>query len=197
MTPLEDIRRRISILSNPSKGPRQNGARRIYTSFTLPGLDDMVAKRDTMDRLRRFGVPADLSGKTAIDVGCNVGAVSFELARRGAVVAGVEYDAARVTLCTDIALEMRLNSCFDRMDLNAQSPGGKWDIVWCSAVDQYIDDRAKFYRTLRSLCRETLYLESNDRKSHPAVELVEAGFASVRPLGLSDGSRRMFVAEVS
>ena len=37
-------------------------------------------------------VPADLSGKTALDIGCNAGFYSFELARRGADVVGVDVD---------------------------------------------------------------------------------------------------------
>ncbi len=38
-------------------------------------------------------LPMDLSGWTALDVGCNAGFYSFELARRGARVTGIEPDA--------------------------------------------------------------------------------------------------------
>ena len=38
-------------------------------------------------------LPPDLSGWTALDVGCNAGFYSFELARRGARVTGVDHDA--------------------------------------------------------------------------------------------------------
>jgi tRNA (mo5U34)-methyltransferase len=37
-------------------------------------------------------IPADLSGWTALDIGCNAGFYSFELARRGAQVTGLEID---------------------------------------------------------------------------------------------------------
>ena len=37
-------------------------------------------------------LPADLSGWTALDVGCNAGFYSFELARRGATVTAVDLD---------------------------------------------------------------------------------------------------------
>ena len=37
-------------------------------------------------------VPADLSGWSALDIGCNAGFYSFELARRGAQVLGVDHD---------------------------------------------------------------------------------------------------------
>src|SRR5947199_3415656 len=43
---------------------------------------------------RRLGpaLPDDLSGWTALDIGCNAGFYSFELARRGATVLGIDSD---------------------------------------------------------------------------------------------------------
>lgn len=37
-------------------------------------------------------IPADLSGLTALDIGCNAGFYSFELAKRGAQVLGIDLD---------------------------------------------------------------------------------------------------------
>lgn len=37
-------------------------------------------------------LPADLHGWTALDIGCNAGFYSFELARRGAAVTGIDFD---------------------------------------------------------------------------------------------------------
>lgn len=37
-------------------------------------------------------IPADLSGWTALDIGCNAGFYAFELARRGAKVTGIDHD---------------------------------------------------------------------------------------------------------
>jgi tRNA (mo5U34)-methyltransferase len=37
-------------------------------------------------------IPADLDGWTALDIGCNAGYYSFELARRGARVTGIDVD---------------------------------------------------------------------------------------------------------
>jgi tRNA (mo5U34)-methyltransferase len=37
-------------------------------------------------------VPEDLTGWTALDIGCNAGFYSFELARRGALVTGIDHD---------------------------------------------------------------------------------------------------------
>jgi tRNA (mo5U34)-methyltransferase len=43
------------------------------------------------EQVRRF-LPADLTGWTALDIGCNAGFYSIELARRGARVTGIDYD---------------------------------------------------------------------------------------------------------
>ncbi|HYX24348.1 MAG TPA: TIGR04290 family methyltransferase [Thermoanaerobaculia bacterium] len=40
----------------------------------------------------RDHLPADLAGWTALDIGCNAGFYSFELARRGALVTGIDHD---------------------------------------------------------------------------------------------------------
>jgi tRNA (mo5U34)-methyltransferase len=40
----------------------------------------------------RDHIPQDLSGKTALDIGCNAGFYSMELARRGARVTGIDID---------------------------------------------------------------------------------------------------------
>jgi tRNA (mo5U34)-methyltransferase len=37
-------------------------------------------------------LPEDLSGWTALDIGCNAGFYSFELARRGAMITGIDHD---------------------------------------------------------------------------------------------------------
>jgi tRNA (mo5U34)-methyltransferase len=40
----------------------------------------------------RDHLPADLTGWTALDIGCNAGFYTFELAKRGARVTGIDYD---------------------------------------------------------------------------------------------------------
>ncbi|HEX7182720.1 MAG TPA: TIGR04290 family methyltransferase [Thermoanaerobaculia bacterium] len=43
-------------------------------------------------QLVRQQIPEDLSGWTALDIGCNAGFYCFELARRGARVTGIDHD---------------------------------------------------------------------------------------------------------
>lgn len=204
---LSDIRDMIQELSGSGKrvapGARRHG---IYSSFTLPGLDDMEAVRDTRQRFADYEVPEVFVREnlvSVIDVGSNVGAVAFEFARRGCHVTGVEYREDRVALCRAIAERWELPCRFFSGDLHvalaARREGltepewiSKYDVVWCSSVDEYIGDKSRpderearrleFYRLLRALTKDdgVCYLESNlqeaESKLTVEAELGRAGF---------------------
>src|ERR1044071_9220688 len=86
----------------------------------------------------RDHLPADLHGWTALDIGCNAGFYSFELARRGARVTGIDYDprylrqarwAARRFGVED-RVDFRRMQVYD-LGRNAGGVGGdeRWDLV--------------------------------------------------------------------
>ena len=64
-------------------------------------------------------IPTDLEGKTALDIGCNAGFYSFELARRGAVVVGIDVDEHYLAQARWAAREFGLASRthFERMQV--------------------------------------------------------------------------------
>jgi tRNA (mo5U34)-methyltransferase len=55
-------------------------------------------------------VPADLTGWSALDIGCNAGFYSFELARRGARVTGMDVDQHYLTQARWAAEQLQLES---------------------------------------------------------------------------------------
>jgi tRNA (mo5U34)-methyltransferase len=73
-------------------------------------------------------LPEDLSGVRALDIGCNAGFYSFELARRGASVLGIDHDPhylrqaewARGQLGLEDAVELRLMGVYDLARLEEQ-----------------------------------------------------------------------------
>jgi tRNA (mo5U34)-methyltransferase len=87
-----------------------------------------------MTKWKRFAhaLPADLSGKSVLDIGCNAGFYSFEMKRRGASrVLGIDFDdyylnqarfASQVLGCEDV--EFRRMSVYDIGAL-----GEKFDLV--------------------------------------------------------------------
>lgn len=72
----------------------------LGNGVVTPGWSDPVA-----DKLPYFGLPADLSGKRVLDVGCAEGFFSFEAERRGAAeVVAVDYNPAcikRFRICSE------------------------------------------------------------------------------------------------
>jgi tRNA (mo5U34)-methyltransferase len=82
-------------------------------------------------------VPSDLTGWTALDIGCNAGFYSFELARRGAEVTAIDYDerylrqarwAAQVE-GLDARIEFRRQQVYD-----LAREQKKFDLVWFMGV---------------------------------------------------------------
>src|SRR4028119_2359834 len=53
-------------------------------------------------------VPKDLNGWTALDIGCNAGFYSFELAKRGAQVLGIDLDPHYLKQANWAAVQMNL-----------------------------------------------------------------------------------------
>jgi tRNA (mo5U34)-methyltransferase len=82
-------------------------------------------------RLFADAIPADLSGKTVLDIGCNAGFYSIEMKRRGAErVIGVDFDETYLAQArfaaevADLDIEFRSLSVYD-----VGSLGERFDIV--------------------------------------------------------------------
>jgi tRNA (mo5U34)-methyltransferase len=97
---------------------------------TAPGhfLGDYPAQK-----FQRFAamLPADLTGKTVLDVGCNAGFYAFEMKRRGAAhVVGIDPDArylAQARLAAEVLghdVELRQLDCYRLGEL-----GARFDLV--------------------------------------------------------------------
>lgn len=154
--------RELADLADTISGPMPNSRGRQYSTFTVPGMEG-PATRDTLHRLGLFQIPNDLTGRTALDLGCNTGAVSLELARRGAQVIGVELDPDRVRLANEIAKLTSLPARFIAWDLRNGPPPEihhrRFDITLAWAIDGYLGP--SIYRTASHLTSGILYLESN------------------------------------
>jgi SAM-dependent methyltransferase len=191
---LDEIRDHITALSGSGKRVVSTRRHGIYSTFTLPGLDDMVGVRDTAIRYKDFGVPEDLNGALVLDVGSNVGAMIFEAARRGArEVTGLEFRQDRVDLCSSIARHYDYRARFFATDFNATIPPEKpiwyeqYDVVFCCSVDEYIDDLESFHNFLFEVTGDRLYFESNLQHDFDEADvmamLMRAGFKDVHYIG--------------
>jgi tRNA (mo5U34)-methyltransferase len=121
-------------------------------------------------------VPEDLTGWTALDIGCNAGFYSFELARRGAHVTGLEVDehylrqarwAAERYGLRD-AVDFRPGSVYDLVDADEQ-----WDLVLFMGVLYHLRHPllaldAVAAATRRLLVLQTLTMPGDEREEAPA-----------------------------
>lgn len=157
----QEIRNEVIRLSGAGKRAPYNRAK-IYSSFYIPLLQDIEAVRDTERRLDEF--KTEFAGKTVLDVGSNVGAIGFEIVRRGAKsYLGYEFNIERVELCRAIAArieETRMN--FTQIDLRTERPEAfTFDIVCCFCVDDYIEDVEEFYGWIYRRTKEVCLFETN------------------------------------
>jgi tRNA (mo5U34)-methyltransferase len=85
----------------------------------------------------RDAIPQDLRGWTALDIGCNAGFYSFELAKRGAHVTSIDYDERYLTQARWAAKQFGLERqiCFERMQVyDLARDAQTFDIVWFMGV---------------------------------------------------------------
>jgi tRNA (mo5U34)-methyltransferase len=82
-------------------------------------------------------VPADLSGRSVLDVGCNAGFYSFELARRGAHVTAIDVNPHYLRQAEWVAREYGLQDrvSFRRTQIYALGRESEaYDLVWFMGV---------------------------------------------------------------
>ena len=188
-------------------------ANRIYGSFRLPFLSvhpDLV-QRNSQQRFAKFGIDQEnMRGKTVVDLGSNIGAMSFTALEYGASsVLGLEFDKDKVELAHQVSCYNGLtNAEFRQANIDTLDPvsmGGPFDIVFCLAVEAHVENVDRLYSTLRELTGQILYFEGNSSTERKDVEtrLREVGFKSVEFLGVSDddclednNKRPLFIARV-
>lgn len=168
----------------------------IYCAFSTPGfaVPRAGAQRDAARRLEQFGVRAlDIRGKRVLDLGCNNGAILFQLSNYApAAGLGIEYDPEKVDLARRIAafaaierLEFRVG---DLDHLEAVDVGAPFDVVLCLAIEAHVRKPDHLYRLLAAVTRGVLLFEANASTSPKSVlkELARVGFRDIRHLGTCD-----------
>jgi SAM-dependent methyltransferase len=140
-----------------------------------PGTD----RSNTLDKI----LPADLSGKSVLDIGCRYGFFSFEAARRGARrVLGVDFDQEALTKARKVAAINKLDVEFREADVSRNDLTEAFDYVLCLNVLHHLRDPIGVLNHLIDITNERLILEvaglwGNDRrkifqKNSPATWLI-------------------------
>jgi tRNA (mo5U34)-methyltransferase len=120
----EEIKRRVVELGNWFQNMELNGVATAPHHFLgdYPGIKW---------RTFRDAIPADLTGKTVLDIGCNAGFYSIQMKRRGAArVLGIDFDPVYLAQArfaaevTGLDIEFRQLSVYDIASL-----GERFDVV--------------------------------------------------------------------
>jgi tRNA (mo5U34)-methyltransferase len=151
--------------------------------------------------VRHYGLPDDLSGKRALDVGTFEGFWAFELERRGAEVTAIDVDSIqdldwppRLRPATDDRrgegfelAKAALGSSVERVgvsvyDATPEALGGRFDLVFCGSVLIHLRDPMLALERMAALCGGRLVLaEEYSRKLELLPFLNAAEFRGESP----------------
>ena len=117
-----------------------------YQSFAdRPGVSRSSEKLD------RIKLPADLTGMSVLDLGCNEGFFSLEAKRRGAeIVVGLDHDEKLLANARKLAEAQNLDVEFVHGDMKTL-PNRKFNFVLLLSALHYIDEPAQLLRSIRDI----------------------------------------------
>lgn len=169
-----------------------------YGSFDVPGMSlaPIDAQRNTRQRLSDFGITqADVEGFSVLDIGCNTGAVLFELCNLGIASGyGIEIDKDKVDVARQVRNYLGLSQLyFDVVDIETlpKTTLPAFDLTFALAVEGHVVDKDHFYQLLGDVTRKCLYFEANGGADLIQVKrmLAAQGFCQIDERGVCTDDR--------
>ena len=170
-----------------------------HTQELAPGLVT-PGMFDLRPYVGAYGIPADLRGKRALDVGTFEGFWAFELERRGAEVVAIDVDsiqeldwpprlrpAAEGRRGEGFELaKAALGSGVERVggsiyDATPETLGGSFDLVFCGSVLIHLRDPMLALERMAALCRGRLVLADEYSRRLAWLPLAAAEFRGETP----------------
>jgi len=140
--------------------------------LVLKGEYDMTRYVDS------YGIPADLSGRTVLDIGTASGFFAFECARRGASVTAIDiWDGG---LFNTLKEALGLSAEYVQRNIyDLDATFGRFDIVICTSLLLHLPDILGALQKISLVCAHmaivaTAFLDDEACRSRPHIEFVGA-----------------------
>jgi 2-polyprenyl-6-hydroxyphenyl methylase/3-demethylubiquinone-9 3-methyltransferase len=106
-------------------------------------------------RLQYVEERAELGGMRVLDVGCGGGILSEAMARRGAIVTGIDLGETGLQVAELHALDAGVTVTYqlESAEAHAQHSAGRYDIVTCMEMLEHVPDPAATLKALATLVR--------------------------------------------
>lgn len=131
---------------------RTNAAGGTYHRLDLGGGVVVEGEYDMDAYLPHYQLPADLTGRTALDVGTASGYFAFELERRGAEVTAM--DLYTDAFFGEVRRALGSSASYRQQDIYGLTPAfGQFDLVVCGSLLLHLPDPLGAARALRAVCR--------------------------------------------
>lgn len=163
----EELKKQINALTQfPYKERSQP-----YQSYYLKDEGYVHGTRQTLYRFDVMKISEDLTGKSILDLGCQLGTMGMEAYRRGAnPVLGIEYEKDYVNCAKALAAYNDFDITFIRGDLTAGDSvprivmnhfnGKPVDIVFALSLYKHVKEA--MFKVLSKIKFKTLYIESHN-----------------------------------
>ncbi|QJR80591.1 TIGR04290 family methyltransferase [Alteromonas pelagimontana] len=143
-------------------------------------------------------IPKDLTGKRALDIGCNAGFYSFELAGRGADVTAIDLDDhylnqarwAQSLMPSQGKVTFKKQAVYELADDDQQ-----YDIVWFMGVLYHLRYPLLALDIIRRRCRGTMVFQTMTMPGDKVVEVKDNYPLDKREVMLQDGWPQMAFIE--
>jgi len=105
-------------------------------------------------------IPADLTGKRVLDLGCNAGYFSFVCAERGGDVLGIDRNQQYIKQARFCAGVKVSPASFRVADVYDIAQYGTFDLVLCLGLMYHVRDVRLAFQAVRAVCTGVLILET-------------------------------------
>ena len=176
----QDKKELVSNIKKLTQFPH-NQRKENYQTYFLDG-EYQEGSRDTLCRFDKMFIDKDLTGRSVVDLGCNLGAVATECWRRGArIVNAYDYEKDYIDCARDLTRYNKFGINFMNQDLTKSGLNFDRQIDIVFALSLFKHMREGLFKLLESFTWGRCYFESNgcqeDGKHEKEIEAMFKKYA--------------------